>query len=291
MKIVIVGFDGQLGTDCRSILDREHQLITPTLAELDLCNEANTISFITAQQPDVVINCAAYTAVDNCEKEEELCRRINSEGPAFLARACRQAKSRLIHISTDYVFDGRKTVPQAYREDDRVNPLSQYGRTKLDGEKAVQAHCHDYAILRTAWLYSAHGPNFLKTMLRITLADPTAIRKVVNDQYGSLTWSYTLAEQIEGLLDSSVQGIIHTTADGYSSWYEAACYFLEKMGVKHRLTPCTTSEYPTPAHRPANSILANTVLNDLSLSVFTDWRNDVDKFVERYGDALFKELR
>jgi dTDP-4-dehydrorhamnose reductase len=291
MNIIIIGSDGQLGTDCLKVLGREHRLITPTLAELNLCDENSTISYVTAERPDVVINCAAYTAVDNCEKERDLCRKVNSDGPGLLARACKETGARLIHVSTDYVFDGRKTVPQAYHEDDRVNPLSQYGRTKLDGEKAVQAFCDDYAIVRTAWLYSANGPNFLKTMLRITLADPTAVRKVVNDQYGSLTWSYTLARQLEPLLDSAIQGIVHATADGYSSWYEAACYFLEKMGIEHRLSPCTTSEYPTPAHRPANSILANTVLESHSLSVFSDWRQELDEFVSRHGKSLLQELR
>lgn len=291
MKIVIVGFDGQLGIDCQNILASKHQLITPTLEQLDLCDGKNVAHFISTEHPDIVINCAAFTAVDNCEKQDKLCWQINAEGPKFLAMACKEIDARLIHVSTDYVFDGNKPVPQAYREDDPVNPLSQYGRSKLAGEQEVQKYCHDHVILRTAWLYSAHGPNFLKTMLRITLADPNAIRKVVDDQYGSLTWSYTLAKQIEKILGPGIQGIAHTTSTGYSSWYTAACYFLDTMGIRHNLIPCATSEYPTPAHRPANSILENSTLEKANISVFVDWKKDIDVFIANHGEQLLRELQ
>jgi dTDP-4-dehydrorhamnose reductase len=291
MKIVIIGSDGQLGQDCQNILAQDHQLLTPTLEELNLCNKSEVLTYLTTQRADVVINCAAYTAVDKCEKEKELCRKINAEGPAHVAKACSETSSRLIHISTDYVFDGTKPVPQSYNENDAVNPLSQYGVTKLDGERVVQNYCQNHVILRTAWLYSAHGPNFLKTMLRLSLTDPLVQRKVVHDQYGSLTWSYTLAQQISKLLDSSLRGIVHTTSNGYSTWYEAACYFLERMGIKHTITPCSTKDYPTLAHRPANSILANSILDSCGLSVFSDWKNDLDLFVERHGAELTREIQ
>ena len=291
MKIVIIGFDGQLGMDCQKILSPNQHLITPTLAELDLCDQKSVDTLIATEKPDVVINCAAFTAVDNCEKEEDLSWKINAVGPRFLAKACEEAKARLIQVSTDYVFDGNKPIPQSYSETDKVNPLSQYGRSKLAGEMEVQKHCSDHVILRTAWLYSAHGPNFLKTMLRITLADPDAVRKVVDDQYGSLTWSFTLAKQIEKLLTSDIQGVAHTTSEGYSTWYAAACYFLNTMGVKHKLTPCATSEYPTPAHRPTNSILTNSVIEEKGISVFVDWKEDIDIFVANFKEQLLQEIQ
>ncbi len=290
MKILIAGSGGQLGLDCRKILGKKHHLLTPTRAELNLCDKSSVITSITAAKPEVVINCAAYTAVDLCEKEEELCRKVNSDGPRFLAQACREAGSRLIHISTDYVFDGTKPLPQPYLENDPVNPISQYGKTKLDGENGVIHHCNDYVILRTAWLYSANGPNFLKTMLRLSLTDPEVPRKVVNDQYGSLTWSHTVAGQIEVLLDSPIQGVVHTTADGYSTWYEAACLFLQKLAIRHNLVPCSTAEYPTPAPRPANSILANSVLDNNKISIFNTWQDDLDVFVEIHGKSLVEEM-
>lgn len=291
MKVVIVGFDGQLGVDCQNVLGEQHTLICPTLADLNLLNGQQTTEFLQQHAPDVVINCAAYTAVDRCEEETELSWKINGEGPAVLAKSCKDLDCRLIHVSTDYVFDGKKTIPEPYLEGDPVNPLSQYGRSKLEGERAVQQNCDNFAILRTAWLYSANGPNFLKTMLRITLADPSAKRIVVNDQFGSLTWSYTLARQIALLLDDSIQGIVHTTSDGYSTWYEAACYFLELMRIEHNFVPCTTEEYPTPAHRPANSILANRVLEERKISVFVDWKEDLLRFTESNREKLLKELQ
>lgn len=291
MKIAIIGFDGQLGMDCQKILSPNHHLITPTLAELDLCDQKSVDTLIATEKPDVVINCAAFTAVDNCEKEKDLSWKINATGPGFLAKACEEIKARLIQVSTDYVFDGKKPIPQSYNETDKVNPLSQYGLSKLAGEMEVQKHCSDHVILRTAWLYSAHGPNFLKTMLRITLADPDAVRKVVDDQYGSLTWSFTLAKQIEKLLTSDIQGVVHTTSDGYSTWYAAACYFLNTMGVQHKLIPCATSEYPTPAHRPTNSILANSVLEKKGISVFVDWKEDINTFVANFREQLLQEMQ
>lgn len=290
MDIVLIGAGGQLGRDCQIVLGGEHRLFTPASTELDLCRKDSVTDYISRRRPEVVINCGAYTAVDRCEQQRDLCLKINGDGPGFLAQACRTHKSRLIHISTDYVFDGTKPVPQPYVEDDPVQPLSHYGRSKLRGEYAVRQHCDDHLILRTAWLYSATGSNFLKTMLRLSLADPELERRVVDDQYGSLTWSLTLARQIGSLLPSQIQGIVHATAEGYSTWYEAAVYFLEKMGVSHNLTPCTTEEYPTPAHRPANSILKNAVLEGAGLSVFRPWRQDLDLFVEQYGARLLAEL-
>lgn len=289
MKVLIVGFDGQLGMDCQRVLQKDHTLLTPSIDEMDLCSEESVSSFLLKHKPEVTINCAAYTAVDRCEEETKLSQQLNGAGPGYLAKSCTEIGSRLIHVSTDYVFDGEKEIPEPYTEDDPVCPLSQYGRTKLEGEKEVQQYADDYVILRTAWLYSGHGPNFLKTMLRITLADPNAVRKVVNDQYGSLTWSYTLAKQIAVLIGSDIQGVIHTTSEGYSTWYDAACFFLETMGIDHNFTPCSTSEYPTPAHRPKNSILANKVLDDEQVSVFNDWKEDVQQFVQEYREKLLEE--
>ena len=199
--------------------------------------------------------------------------------------------SRLIHISTDYVFDGKKPVPGSYSETDATNPLSQYGVSKLAGERYVAEYASNYVILRTAWLYSGNGKNFLKTMLRLSLAAPGRELKVVDDQYGSLTWSYTLALQIKNLLRSEMTGIVHATSEGYSTWYGAACYFLEAMKVSHNLRPCTTADYPTPAHRPANSILANTRLDEADLSTFVSWQEDVDTFVDLYKESLIAEAR
>lgn len=291
MKIVIIGAGGQLGSDCCNLLANEHQTVGCDLPRVDIGNQSSVDSYINETRPDVIVNCAAYTAVDACETELELSWRINAEGPKFLAQAADRAGSRLIHISTDYVFDGTKPAPQAYFETDSPNPLSQYGRSKLAGEQAVAEYCTNHVILRTAWLYSAYGKNFLKTMLRLTVSNPTRELKVVDDQYGSLTWSLTLTEQIRRLLHSDLTGIMHATSEGYSTWYAAARYFLDAMGVTYAMRPCTTAEYPTPAHRPANSILENKVLKDAGIAVFGSWQEDIDKFVAQNREQLLAEAR
>lgn len=291
MRVVIIGANGQLGSDCCAILPKENETIGCDIPRVDIGSQESVDNYLNEKQPDVIVNCAAYTAVDNCETEIELCWKVNSDGPKNLAIGAERLGSRLIHVSTDYVFDGHKPVPGAYSETAATNPLSEYGKSKLQGEKNIVAHCENHVILRTAWLYSAWGGNFLKTMLRLALGGPERELKVVNDQFGSLTWSYTLALQIEKLLDSELNGVIHATSDGHSSWYEAARYFLDAMGVEYKMAPCTTAEYPTPAHRPANSILENKVLDDAKISSFNSWQQDIDTFVEQYKNQLLEEAR
>jgi dTDP-4-dehydrorhamnose reductase len=289
MKIAIIGVKGQLGSDCSTILSQKYTTSGCDIPEIDITSQASVDSYLDAKRPDVIVNCAAYTAVDGCEAELDLSWKVNAEGPKHLARAAARLNSRLVQVSTDYVFDGNRKPPAPYLESDETNPLSQYGRSKLAGEEAVEEYASDYITLRTAWLYSSTGGNFLKTMLKLALADPNRELKVVNDQFGSLSWSYTLALQIEKLLDSDLTGIAHTTSEGYSSWYEAAQYFLNAMEVPYSMRPCTTEEYPTPAHRPANSILENSVLKKAGICVFTSWQEDVDKFVAKYREQLLAE--
>ncbi len=291
MKILIIGSGGQLGTDCVTILGGGHEVTGIDFPDIDIGERSSVEKAIEHNDPDCVVNCAAYTAVDRCETEKERAWKINGDGPGYIAEIAGAAKCRVIHISTDYVFDGNRKVPAPYREGDPVNPLSEYGRSKLAGELATARYAEDFLILRTAWLYSVHGPNFLKTMLRLALSKPHHPFPIVDDQFGSLTWSHTLARQIEQLLESHLKGVIHSTSTGHSSWYQAACYFLEKMQVPHSFIPCTTADYPTPAHRPANSILENSVLENNNISVFKSWQEDVDRFVDRFHDELVKEAQ
>ncbi|MBU1140584.1 MAG: dTDP-4-dehydrorhamnose reductase [Proteobacteria bacterium] len=291
MKILITGGQGQLGQDVSKLLGHEHKVISCGSKELDISSQEAVDRVINRHHPQVLINCAAYTAVDTCEKEKELAWQVNARGPENLARGMEARDGRLIHISTDYVFDGNKPIPEGYTEEDAVAPLSQYGRSKLAGEQAVTEISSDHLILRTAWLYGWGGKNFLKTMLRLALADPSRELKVVNDQHGSLTWTATLARQIETVLTSDLQGIVHATAEGSSTWYQGACYFLDAMEISHNLVPCSTSEYPTPAHRPANSILENRRLKQAGLSIFNSWQGDIDAFVRLYRKELLQEAK
>ncbi|PID77463.1 MAG: dTDP-4-dehydrorhamnose reductase [Deltaproteobacteria bacterium] len=289
MKIIITGAGGQLGRDCTKVFAGKNEVLAFDSSQMDISNHKHVDSVITAEKPDVIINCAAFTAVDACETERELAGKINADGPAYLARAAEKTGSRLVHISTDYVFSGSKPIPEYYIEEDETGPLSQYGITKLAGERAVLKYCGNSLCLRTAWLYSGYGKNFLKTILKMALSDPQKDFTIVDDQYGSLTWSYTLARQIARLLDSDLIGIVHATAEGYSSWYEAACYFLNAMQLPHNFKPCKTEDYPTPAHRPANSNLENGVLKREGLSLFVDWREDLDSFAAEFGQQLAAE--
>jgi dTDP-4-dehydrorhamnose reductase len=289
MNILITGTGGQLGRDCIHIMQDDHNVCGYTSHQLDITSLEKILWKAEIVHPDIIINCAAYTAVDDCEKEQDKCRAVNEQGAENLAKACSAANCRLMHISTDYVFDGNKPVPEAYTEQDPVAPLSAYGRSKLAGEQAIEAAMDNFLILRTAWLYGMGGKNFLKTMLRLSVADPKRTIRVVNDQYGSLTWSMTLARQIKKMLATDLTGLVHATAENYSTWFKAAEYFLQAMNVDFSLEPCTTEEYPTPAHRPTNSILANNRLKEQGLYVMQNWQQDIDDFVALYRKELLQE--
>lgn len=289
MKILISGGCGQLGHDVTSLLAPKHEVHSFGSGELDIGNRKQVRKVLSTIAPEVVINCAAYTAVDNCETETELAWRVNANGPRNLAEGVEAIGGRLIHISTDYVFDGKKAASSSYCEGDPVAPLSEYGRSKLAGEEAIAKTCSNYLILRTAWLYGMEGANFLKTMLRLALADPKRNLKVVNDQHGSLTWTATLARQIEAVLPPTLHGVAHATAEGSSTWYEGACYFLDAMNIPYNLSPCTTAEYPTPAHRPANSILENDTLKRAGLSIFSSWQEDICAYIDLHREKLIEE--
>jgi len=290
MKILICGGLGQLGSDCTVVLKRSHDVVSLSSRELDITDPDDVDAAVKKVAPDVVLNCAGFTKVDECETKKDLAWKVNVEGPANLAAGAGKHNCFLVHISTDYVFDGKRKPPEPYVEGDSENPLSYYGRTKWEGERAVEAVSGSHIILRTAWLYGIRGSNFLKTMLKLALNAPEREIKVVNDQFGSPTWSYTLALQIQNMIEAGgQQGIYHATSEGYCSWYDLAHYFLVKMNVPQALAPCTTEEYPTPATRPGNSILENRRLKDASLQVMQEWKEDLDRFVSLYGERLVNE--
>ncbi|HEB50188.1 MAG TPA: dTDP-4-dehydrorhamnose reductase [Desulfobulbus sp.] len=291
MRVLITGSGGQLGRDCAELLAEAHTVLGLPSARLDITSRDQVRTVLQDFRPETLINCAAYTAVDRCESEQERCMAVNGAGPGILAAECALISCRMIHISTDYVFNGRRPVPKPWHEDDPVEPLSAYGRSKLAGEEAVRQRLQDHLIIRTAWLYGLHGPNFLKTMLRLALSDPGRTLRVVDDQHGALTWSRRLAKQITLLLDSEISGTIHATAAGHCSWYEGARCFLEAMQVPFSIQPCDSSEYPTPAHRPRNSILANTRLQKAGLDRMVAWDEDVVRFAQRHRDRLLAEAR
>lgn len=291
MRILITGGGGQLGSDCSIILSHAHDVIVKDSKGLDISDRDEVDRAIQDYKPDIILNCAAYTKVDKAETEREKAWNVNVEGPRNLSRSIKRDGGRLIHISTDYVFDGKKEPPEPYTEDDKPSPISYYGMTKLEGERAIMETIDNYTIIRTAWLYGINGHNFLKTMLRLSINNPEKEIRVVNDQFGSATWSYTLARQISIIIDTDKRGIYHATSEGYCTWYELAVYFLNQMGIKHNIIPCTTEEYPTPAARPRNSILENKRLKEDGINIMPYWMDDIDRFVEEFGERLIEEVR
>jgi dTDP-4-dehydrorhamnose reductase len=261
MKLLVLGAAGQIGRElCRLRWPANYRITGFDRAEIDITRREAVADAMRHERPDIVINAAAYTAVDRAESEAEAAFSVNTGGPGHLAAACKTAGIPLIHISTDYVFDGSKEG--AYREDDPVNPLGVYGRSKEAGDRAVREALVEHVILRTAWVYSAHGHNFVRTMLR--LASERPILRVVADQIGSPTSAADAARAIAAIVPHLAAGkrhwgTYHFAGAGAVSWYGFAKAIFEFAapwrGPPPQVEAITTAEYPTPARRPANSVL------------------------------------
>ena len=288
MKILLTGASGQLGSECKEVLKNDYEIIATDKEELDITSWDKVIMSIDELSPDIILNCAAFTKVDECETERELSERINVEGTRNLAQGAARYDKIIVHISSDFVFNGRKRLPQPYFEDDPMGPLSFYGSTKMESEMAVKQNAPKYIIIRAGWLYSIKGDNFLKKTLSLALKKDQESLYVVNDQFGSPTWSYRLAQQIKLLIDNGKEGIYHATSEGHCSRYEWAKYFLEKMDIKIPVFPCATKDYPTPAIRPLNSILENRQLKSEGLNIMPNWQKDLDIFLDKYGEQLLR---
>jgi dTDP-4-dehydrorhamnose reductase len=291
MNILITGGNGQLGKDCERVFKKNHTTTCVDIEDLDITDPDQVDVVVKKTRPDIIINCAAFTQVDACETQKKAADNVNVNGPENLAKSARKNNSLLVHISSDYVFNGKKESTESYVEKDFPSPQSYYGRTKLTGERSVLHNTENYIILRTAWLYGFYGHNFLKAILKKTLNQPETQLKIVNDQFGSPTWSFSLAIQIEHLVKNKGWGIYHASSEGSCSWYDFAKYFLKKLDVPHNITPCTTEEYPTPAIRPKCSVLENQRLKKANLNKMNHWQTDLDKYIHQYGDRLIQESR
>jgi dTDP-4-dehydrorhamnose reductase len=261
VKVLIPGAFGQLGRELARAAPAEAKLTLLDLPEFDVGDREAVREAVEAAGPDLIINTAAYTAVDQAESEPEAAARVNADGPAALAQAALDAGARLIHVSTDFVFDGRQGRP--YLPDDPPRPLGAYGQSKWDGEQAVTAILGDAAlIVRTAWLYSAHGRNFVKSILRL-LAERDRLT-VIADQVGTPTWARSLAGALWRAADLGVVGLHHYTDAGVASWYDLAAAAQEEALALGLLTapkpilPITAADYPLPAPRPSYSVLDKT---------------------------------
>lgn len=289
-SILVAGRSGQLA-HCLCDAGEAHGLSIVSVGrpELDLEHRDLVEAGVRAHRPAAIVNAAAYTAVDKAEHEPDRAFAVNRDGPGYLAAAARQAQVPFIHVSTDYVFDGEK--PSAYAEEDPTGPMSVYGRSKLAGEHAVLEACPDAIILRTSWIYSPYGSNFLKTMLRLARSQP--IVRVVNDQRGAPTAAADLAQAIlqittQALAGHPARGIYHATNRGPTTWHgfaEAIFASLERRGAAvPQLQPITTAEYPTPARRPANSLLDCSKLSATFGLSLPHWSRSLERCLDHLVD-------
>ena len=276
MKILITGANGMLAKAVRNEL-KDEELILTDVAELDITNIDAVRNFVKENKPQYIINCAAYTAVDKAEEQLELARKVNALGPKNLAIVANEEDATLIHISTDYVFGGAKSVEEDYTEMEEKNPESVYGVTKLEGENAIIDSTFKYYIFRTAWLYG-DGNNFVRTMLK--LGKEKAEINVVSDQHGSPTYAVDLASIIHQAIEKQIPyGIYHTTNMGYTTWYEFTKKIFEKVNYSCKVNPVTSEEFNSAAKRPKNSKLSKKKLIKAGIEVPT------------YEDALDRYLK
>lgn len=289
MKILISGANGQLGNELINILKNGKSelgnisstyvgsnVIAADVDNFDITNQGIIEEFLSSHRPDMVINCAAMTNVDGCETNEETAMRVNALGPRNLAIACNKEGIKLVHISTDYVFDGAAKVP--YREWDLCNPLSIYGKSKYMGEELVKQFCEKYFIIRTAWMYGCVGKNFVKTMLK--LGREKSEIKVVNDQFGNPTNANDLAYHILKIAETENYGTYHCTGAGEVSWYTFAKKIMEYANLSCKVIPCTTEEFPTPAKRPAFSALDNLMLKSTVGDEMRPWDEALEMYIK-----------
>lgn len=282
--ILVTGANGQLGNSIRLLADRhpQYQFLFTDVDTLDITDPAAVKAAVQDNQVNYIINCAAYTAVDKAEDNEELCRRLNSYAVGLLGKAAHEAGAKMIHVSTDYVFSGTSCLP--YKETDDTRPVSTYGRTKLAGEEVLMEVCPDAVIVRTAWLYSEFGSNFVKTVLR--LGKERDELGFVFDQIGSPTYAGDLAAAILTIVvsderDAFIPGIYHYSNEGVCSWYDFTVKILEIAGISSRVHPIETKDYPTRAVRPPYSVLNKSKIKQTYGIAIPHWESSLRVCLER----------
>ncbi len=277
MKILITGANGMLAKSVINRIKNGNELILTDVEDLDITNENAVMKYVQEKQPEYIINCAAYTAVDKAEDVYELADKINGDGPGNLAKAAKSIDATLIHISTDYVFDGNLDVSKFYVEDDIVGPVTVYGKTKLHGEEQVKNNTDKYYIFRTAWLYG-DGNNFVRTMLKLGKENKEV--SVVSDQHGSPTYAEDLANIIAEAIEKQIPyGLYHSTNQGYTTWYEFTKKIFEFANIKCEIKPVTSEEFIRPAKRPKNSQLCKDKLLSQGINIPT-WEDGLKRYLQ-----------
>jgi len=276
MKVVVTGVKGQLGYDVvNELYMRGLDVVGVDIEEMDIINPDSVNTVLTNENPDAVIHCAAYTAVDAAEDNEAACRQVNVHGTRNIAEICKNLDIPMLYISTDYVFDGQGERP--WEPDDVPNPQGVYGQTKYEGELAVQNILNKYFIVRISWVFGINGKNFVKTMLRLSQEKDKI--SVVNDQHGSPTYTYDLAKLLADLVETDKYGIYHATNEGFCSWYDFAGEIFRLAAVDVEVIPVSSEEFPAKAKRPQNSRMSNAKLTKNGLSQLPKWQDALARYM------------
>lgn len=283
MKILVTGVKGQLGYDCVKELTKRGytDILGIDIEVLDITNETKVLDFITNYKPNIVMHNAAYTAVDKAELNYDDCYNVNVLGAKYIAKACKEIGAKMVYISTDYVFDGTKDG--LYEVNDKTNPISVYGKTKLDGELAVKSILDKYFIVRISWVFGINGHNFIKTMLRLASLGKTELN-VVNDQIGSPTYTADLAVLLCDMIETDKYGTYHATNEGYCSWYECSKKIFELSNIDMKVNPVSTKEYlqmvTQQAKRPMNSRMSKDSLDKAGFKRLPNWENALERYLK-----------
>ncbi|MEC0234381.1 dTDP-4-dehydrorhamnose reductase [Paenibacillus kribbensis] len=288
MKVLVTGASGQLGKDVVKVFQEQgHDVLGYDREQLDITDLQQTVKIVGQYQPDAVIHCAAYTAVDAAESDIDGAYQVNASGTRNMALAAEKVGAKLVYISTDYVFDG--TAEQPYHEYDNTNPQSIYGKSKRAGEILAQTLSSRYFIVRTSWVYGLHGNNFVKTMLKLGQEKPHL--QVVNDQKGSPTYTVDLARFLAELVQTEKYGVYHASNSGSCTWYEFTQAIFqdaaELLGAKitAKLDPCSTEQFPRPAARPCNSVMEHIAIRINGLNDLRNWREGLRDFLKEYLES------
>lgn len=276
MKILVTGVRGQLGYDVvQEGESRGLEMFGTDVDNMDITDAGQVKRVIEEYKPDAVIHCAAYTAVDAAEDNQELCRKINVDGTRNIAEVCKDMDIPMMYFSTDYIFDGQGE--NFWKEDDPKKPLNVYGQTKYEGELAVQELAEKYFILRISWVFGVNGNNFIKTMLRV--GPQRGEVGVVADQIGSPTYTYDLAKLVIDMIQTDKYGAYHVTNEGICSWYEFACEVFKQAGLDVKVNPLTTAEYPAKAARPFNSRMSKDKLINAGFDMLPSWQDALKRYL------------
>ena len=277
MRVFVTGVKGQLGYDVMNELEKQRlEGIGVDIDEMDITDADQVNKVIKEAAPDAVIHCAAYTAVDAAEDNEEICRKVNAQGTENIAKVCEELDIKMMYISTDYVFNGQGERP--WEPDDEREPLNVYGQTKYEGELAIEEHVKKFFTVRIAWVFGVNGKNFIKTMLNLGKTHDHLT--VVNDQTGSPTYTYDLARLLVDMIQTDKYGRYHATNEGLCTWYEFACEIFKQAGMDVSVAPVSSDEYPAKAKRPSNSRMDKSKLTANGFQPLPTWQDALSRYLK-----------